>query len=171
MNEVIYQIKKYFVNYFDLTTRVNRKEFNFGILLYSILFIASMFLVTDVKEINNVLQTQVSELQYEAYEGRISQQDAAQEAMKAIAPHVPTLFMNFFALLLLPLYIRRLNDTFFHTIGFASPIVIVYLYDTAHTLFSLTGEFRLYDAMSFYTFAMTAVLCIWPTKTEETDGY
>lgn len=168
-DNIEYQVKKYTVNYFDLTTKATRKEFNLAVLIYSIALISLLFLVVDLDSINDLLFNKMGSMQVDALQGKVSEQEIANATMAEVASLVPSTFINFFALLLLPLYIRRLNDTFFHTIGFAFPIVTVYMFDAFASIFHIQATFGLYNAMSLYTTAMTAIICICPSKVEYND--
>lgn len=164
-----YQIKKYTVNYFDLTTKAARKEFNLSMLIYSVVLISLLYIILDLDSINDLLFHQMGSMQTDVLEGKATQQEVADATMNQVASLIPETFLNIFALLLLPLYIRRLNDTFFHTIAFAFPIVTVYAFDAISSIFSFHATFGLYNAMSLFTTIMTAVICICPSKVEYND--
>lgn len=164
-----YRVKKYVVTFFDLTTKAARKEFNSVIFFYTIALLTILYLITDFDAVNNAIFNTMGELQYKTATGEINQQQAANESMQAIAPLVPSTFLSCFVLLLLPLYIRRLNDTMFHTIGFAFPIVTVYIGDALCSIFGASIHWGVYDLMGVYTFLMTAILCIFPSQEQDLD--
>lgn len=163
-NYLLYRIQKYSTNFFDIRTRAARKEFNTAIFFYSIIFLVLLYMVTDVSGINDVLQNKVGELQYQAYEGKITEQEAAEHAMKALVHFVPSTFMTCFSLLLLPLYIRRLNDITKHSIAFGFPLVVVYVFDAIQAVLGTSYSFYLYNTMSLYNFLLVALLCIYPSR-------
>lgn len=164
MNDLIYKIEKYFSEYFNFKSRAGRKEFNSAIFIYSIIFIALLFLVTDRSGLETTMQENLGSLQYQVYTGEVSQHQAMQEASKKLMPFVPTTFMTWFALLLLPLYFRRLNDITRYAIPFGFPLVIIYGFDAIQALLGTTYTFQLYNVMSLYNFILIALLCIIPSK-------
>ncbi|MCP4356340.1 MAG: hypothetical protein GY793_12105 [Proteobacteria bacterium] len=165
----LYLIKKFIINYFDFYRKTARKEFNATLLGYTILLMVFGYFVVDFdlfQEINNYITKSIT---IPLNEEKITMDEATSLFNNIDLSFIPFTLLSFLPLLLLPLYIRRINDTSLH-VAFSAPLVIVYVFNFITTAFKLNITFGLLDAMSVYNFILVTALCVMPSHETEFDG-
>lgn len=161
--ELIDRFMIWSLKYFDIYRSTARKEFNLTILIYSIVLISFLMLTLDFDRLNALLEFVAREITLPVNQGKLTEQEAMLLVNNLDTSFIPTKALTFFPLLLLPLFIRRINDTILHP-AFIAPVVIVFVFDFVKVLFGLDFEFRLYGAMEFYNFCLVSILCFLPSS-------
>lgn len=161
--ELIDKFMIWTLRYFDIYRASGRKEFNFTIFIYSILLLIILFLILDFEKANYFFNFLIHNIMVPVKFGQISAQEATELANGLDTSFIPTRFLTFFPLFLLPLFVRRINDTCLHP-AFIAPIVIVFVGDFLQSTFGFNFNFRLYDTMDVYNFCLISILCFLPSK-------
>lgn len=156
------------LNFFDVNQKAKRTEFNYSILIYSLVLIslAGCFLYFYQNEIKTVNDALNKEIILPLYEQKINEAQAVklfETFEQERLGFIPVTLFCFLPLFLIPLYLRRLKDIGWHQ-AFAAPIILLYLLDFINAAFKTEITFFFADTMAVYNFVLVMLLCCWPSK-------
>jgi len=172
LSYILYLAKKFIINYFNIFKRTARKEFNFSLLIYSLICfsVLATFYHSEKDRIMTEVRNKADVLMLSTENIKTSEQANKQVEMLLdgldISMGSLSYLVMFATLLLLPLYIRRINDTFLHP-AFAAPLVFESFFNIVIVILgSPKMDYGLLDAISFYNFILMTALCIIPSAEE-----
>lgn len=161
--KIINIVLKYFT---DLEEKYTRKQFNSVYFVASLLFMLVLYLITDVKGLEQTYTSSFVDIALNPEHGLndIQKSETLLSSVGSFFPH--PIWSALYGLLVLPAILKRTNDTFMH-IAFIAPVALVYFFDFLRALFGFNWEFYLYDTMSIYNFVFIFLICLIPSKNNE----